>query len=90
MVARILTIVGHSMEPTIRNKQRVVLLNYPFLKYKVGHIVAFRYKGKIFVKRIVNIENGLFVLAGDNVSSTYDSQHFGPLSKNTFIGRVFV
>ena len=83
-------IVGHSMEPTIKNGEEVLISSffYWFKKPKIGDIVAFRDSGKILIKRIVKISAGKYFLVGDNKEDSLDSRKLGLIERRNILGRV--
>jgi nickel-type superoxide dismutase maturation protease len=84
-------IIGHSMEPQIRNNETVLVSSffYWFEKPQIGDIVAFRADREIFVKRVTKIKNNEYFLEGDNKQDSLDSRKFGLISKEKIIGKVF-
>jgi nickel-type superoxide dismutase maturation protease len=84
-------VVGHSMEPVIKNGGTVLVSNlfYWFKKPSIGDIVAFRDTGKILIKRIKRIQGSKYFLTGDNQKDSIDSRQFGLISKREIIGKVF-
>ena len=78
------------MEPTIKNDSFVLVSGIPYLfsKPKVNDIVAFRYEGKIFIKRIKAINKDKFFLTGDNSNDSLDSKKIGLIDKENIIGKV--
>jgi nickel-type superoxide dismutase maturation protease len=85
-------ISGHSMEPTIRNGQFVLVnrLAYVFSSPQKGDIVAAKAEGKFFVKRIQKRENIKYFLVGDNQHDSLDSRKFGMIGKDQIIGKVML
>jgi signal peptidase I len=83
-------ILGHSMEPTIKNNGSVLVSQIPFLfiKPKVKDIIAFKMNNKILIKRIMEIDKNKFFLKGDNLKDSLDSSNFGFISKNDIVGKV--
>ena len=83
-------IVGHSMEPTIKNEEEVLVSNfcYWFKKPKIGDIVAFRDSGQILIKRITEISEGKYFLSGDNQRDSLDSRKLGLIAKQKIIGKI--
>ena len=83
-------VVGHSMEPKIKNREVVLVssLLYLFKKPKIGDIVAFKEVDKILIKRITSISKGKYFLAGDNQQDSLDSRKFGLISKQKILGKV--
>jgi nickel-type superoxide dismutase maturation protease len=84
-------ISGHSMEPFLKNGDLVLVtgLIYIFKNPKINDIVAFRVSsGKVLIKRIREIKNGLFFVSGDNKKDSLDSKDFGLISKKSIIGKL--
>lgn len=82
-------IVGHSMEPQIKNEESILVSSIPywFKIPNIGDIVAFKdNKGKVLIKRIVKIQNGKYFMQGDNKYDSLDSRQLGLISKNQIIG----
>src|SRR6266581_1853828 len=88
----ILKISGHSMEPAIKNGQTVLVnrLSYLFKQPKIKEIVAFKYGGKVLIKRITKRENGKYFLSGDNPNDSMDSRVFGLVAKRAIIGKFVI
>jgi signal peptidase I len=84
-------VIGHSMQPQIKDQQLVLISNifYWFKKPQIGDIVAFRKPGEIFIKRIIKIQNDKYFLAGDNRKDSLDSRKFGLVVRKEIIGKVF-
>jgi nickel-type superoxide dismutase maturation protease len=84
-------IIGHSMEPQIKNGESVLVSNIPywFKTPKINDIVAFKDNdGKVLIKRIIKIQNGKYFVEGDNKEDSLDSQKFGFISKDKIIGEL--
>jgi nickel-type superoxide dismutase maturation protease len=83
-------IVGHSMEPTIKNGETVLVSNlfYAFKTPKIGDIVAFRDGDEVLIKRITSISKEKYFLAGDNQRDSLDSRKSGLISKQKILGKV--
>lgn len=83
-------VVGHSMEPTIKNGAIVVVSSIPYLftSPKEGDIILFTTVGKMFVKRIKKAESGKYFLEGDNKSDSLDSRKMGWIDRNDIIGKI--
>lgn len=84
-------VIGHSMEPLIKNGEKVLVSNCPywFKNPQINDIVAFKDKSdKILVKRIAEIKNGKYFVRGDNNNDSLDSRNFGYISKNQIIGEM--
>lgn len=80
---------GHSMQPSIREGERIVIFRWAYLfsQPKVGDVVVFRSgDGKEYVKRITAVaaKDG-FVVEGDNKG---DSKRVPPILSWQVIGRV--
>jgi nickel-type superoxide dismutase maturation protease len=82
-------IVGHSMEPTLKDSQIVFASSIPFLlrKPKVGDIVVLQY-GRCIIKRIARIKKGKIFVVGDNVKKSTDSRNFGWIDEKKIAGKV--
>jgi len=83
-------IAGHSMSPTLDDRQ-IVLVNrfyFFFKKPQVNDIIAANINGKIFIKRITKIKINNYFLSGDNKKDSIDSRKFGMISKRNIIGKV--
>ena len=83
-------ISGHSMEPTIKNNQFILISKIPyfFSEPDVKEIVAFKKNQKVLVKRIIKRTGNKYFLAGDNSKDSLDSRSFGFVSKNDILGKV--
>jgi signal peptidase I len=76
---------GHSMEPTLRNGDLVILRSAP--NYEPGDVVAFHAKGGIAIHRIVGIRpDATFITQGDN-NRVVDTWHPSP---RDVLGRSWV
>lgn len=83
-------IKGHSMEPTLLDGRIIFISSIPYLisRPKIGDMVAFRQKSKIFIKRLIKISNGNYFVKGDNTKDSLDSRNFGWISKKDIVGKV--
>jgi signal peptidase I len=83
-------ILGHSMEPTLRNGQVVLIskLPYFFKKPHVNDIVAFENEKEVLIKRIAKINSKEIFVKGDNLSDSIDSRKLGFINVNKIIGKV--
>jgi nickel-type superoxide dismutase maturation protease len=83
-------IEGHSMEPTLRNGQQVLVFKwaYIFIQPKVGDIAVFKKDDKFWIKRIIALKNNGYLFEGDNKNDSLDSRKSGPIKKNELIGKV--
>ena len=82
------------MEPAILDGQSVLASNIPYIisKPKIGDVIAFNKKGKIFIKRIVKInlsaDGDKYFVAGDNKKDSLDSKKFGWIDRKQIVGKV--
>ncbi len=85
-------ITGHSMEPNLPDKSFAFVSSIPyfFSKPKVGDIIAFKKKGKIFIKRISKIDREKYFAKGDNNSDSLDSNKLGWVLKKEILGKLIV
>ena len=83
-------IQGHSMEPTIKNGQTVLVSSLPYIfkKPKVNDVIALENGNKILIKRILKMNAQEVFIAGDNLEDSLDSRKFGMVSKNKILGKV--
>lgn len=82
-------VLGHSMEPTIRHQQEILVSSIPFFlrKPKVRDIVMLQ-RRQYIIKRIVKIKNNQFYVVGDNDKESTDSRNFGWIDRKEIIGKV--
>lgn len=80
-------VVGHSMEPTLKDGSRVWANNwaYFFFRPKIGDIVVFRCDNKFLIKRVKLVSGNSLSLYGDN---SLDSQDFGEVPIFQVIGKI--
>ena len=80
-------IVGHSMEPTFKNGNFVLVSSIPYLfvKPKIGDTIAFKNEDKIFVKRVTKVDGEKYFVKGDNDK---DSLGIGRINKKEIVGKV--
>ena len=86
-----LKIIGHSMQPQIKNGESVLISSIPYLfkTPQINDIVAFKDNNeKTLIKRIKKIQNGKYFVEGDNKNDSLDSRKFGSISRNKIIGEV--
>ena len=95
---------GHSMDPAIKGGTILFVSRVFYgirLPWSGNYIVQWRTvregdvvvfytpHGDIAVKRCEEIlPDGMFYAKGDNSSQSYDSRNYGPIPKNSIIGRV--
>lgn len=82
-------ILGHSMEPIFKNGDKILVSGiwYLFKKPKINDIVAFAYKDKVLIKRIISFENNNYYLKGDNKKDSLDSKDLGLISEDKILGK---
>lgn len=83
---------GHSMEPTIKENQTVIVSAIPYLLRtpKINDIIAIEspVEEKILIKRITKMNHNNYFVAGDNQSDSTDSRKFGMIGRDQIIGKV--
>ena len=84
-------ITGHSMQPKLKENDLVLVskIFYIFKSPSINDIVAFERSGKILVKRIIKISGNNYFISGDNKKDSFDSKAFGPIKKESIVGKVF-
>jgi signal peptidase I len=88
-------ISGHSMEPTFKDGDRVVInrLVYLFSSPKTGDIVALKHPkngDKILLKKIKKVVAGnQFFVVGENKLDSTDSRYFGKVNKGLILGKFW-
>lgn len=82
-------VVGHSMEPTLKQNQIVIVSSIPyfFRKPKIGDVVVLK-RQKYIIKRIAAIKKEQVFVIGDNKKESNDSRHFGWIGKDNILGKV--
>lgn len=88
-------ISGHSMEPTLRANDSVLVSSLPYLftAPKVNDIVICNdpQTKTMLLKRIKKIQSGsLYFVTGDNLDDSHDSRKFGMLERKDIIGKVIL
>lgn len=62
-----LTVTGHSMLPTLRERRDSVILKIPDAKQKIGEIILYlRENGQYVLHRIIDMDEGGYICSGDN------------------------
>lgn len=79
-------VMGDSMVPALRPGTIVVGLRVH--KVSVGDIVIVHHDGLDKIKRVQQVRPGAVFLAGDNISQSTDSRHFGWLDHSLVIAKV--
>lgn len=84
------TVHGHSMFPTLRERQNVLSFNWAYLERlpKAGDIVVIKQEGKEIVKRVQKVVDRKVFVTGDNQEESTDSRHFGPVGMDQIVGKV--
>lgn len=92
MILAIFKVSGHSMEPSFKSGQILLVSSLPYLfgKPKLNDIVVVRHPKtqKLLLKRIKKIQSKKFFVVGDNPNHSTDSRSFGPVLKEQFVGKV--
>jgi signal peptidase I len=79
-------VTGHSMEPVYKEGDLVLSFNYS--NPKVGTAVLFNHNRQVYLKRITQIRDNKYYLAGDNQVDSHDSKDFGWVGKSSLVGSV--
>jgi nickel-type superoxide dismutase maturation protease len=95
MVPQLAAVSGDSMEPTLRSGDWVIVARAPRSGPRLGQVVVVEHPqrpGFELVKRVsaLSRERHLIWVAGDNHSSSTDSDDFGPLAQEALRGVVLV
>jgi nickel-type superoxide dismutase maturation protease len=79
---------GRSMEPAYYAGDRLFAVR--FLKPRVGDVFVLRdpRTGRLILKRISGIENGKYVVRGDNPETSTDSEMFGAVGREQLVGKI--
>lgn len=89
-------IADRSMEPAFKSGDYVFVskLAYVFGNPSKDDVVVLKHpkeKEKFIIKRISLVTNSdEYYVIGDNRSFSQDSRHFGPVKKNSIVGKVWV
>ena len=84
-----------SMEPALKPGD-FVLVNkwaYLFREPAKGDVIVLKHprdKDKFLLKRVEEIRDSEYFVAGDNRDFSQDSRHFGPIKKDLIIGKVWL
>jgi len=79
-------VVGDSMSPRL-NEGNLILVRRS-KNYKIGDIVGFKLNDQVLIKRISEINNGLFYALGDNPKNSLDSRKFGWIAFDTIVFKL--
>ena len=79
-----------SMEPTLHSGDYVIAVKYIIRKPKEEDVVVLKHPKKEMklIKRIRKIDNDKYFVEGNNRSYSSDSRDFGPIEKESIIGKV--
>lgn len=78
-----LIVMSGSMEPAIYPGDLVVIREQPAEEYQIGDVATYLQGETVYTHRIVDQENGLFVLKGDSNNAVDDS-----IAPSQFVGKV--
>lgn len=81
-------IEGTSMLPLYQPGDRVLVFRCGTVKE--GNTVVFYKNGMIMVKRAVKKQGERWLMRGENFSQSTDSEDFGTVEENSFIGKVLM
>lgn len=84
-------IKGHSMEPLLKNREKILVSEIPYLfkKPQPNDVVVVKLENNlILVKRIIKIVNGKYFVLGDNKKDSMDGRSFGNLSRKQILGKM--
>lgn len=71
------------MEPYLKEGYQVI--TWKFSRIKTGDVIAFKHGSKYFIKRVKKIQDGFYILEGDNKK---DSLPISSIQKKDIIGKV--
>ena len=82
------SIEGESMLPEFKPGDRVVVDTT--VQPKEGDVVVLRQprEDRLIVKRIAYLENGYYIVSGDNDTHSTDSRAFGRVARQQIFGKV--
>jgi nickel-type superoxide dismutase maturation protease len=86
---RRVVVEGPSMEPTLEERDRLVVLRRR--RPAAGDIVVVadpRHRGRVLVKRVMAVAGDEIVVEGDNRARSTDSRDFGPVRRRDVVGRA--
>jgi nickel-type superoxide dismutase maturation protease len=84
-------VIGDSMLPTLQCGDFLLIKRIGPIE--VGDLVAVQVdpaSDQLLIKRVVDIEAGLYWLSGDNVKASKDSRSFGWISEQQIMGTVLI
>jgi signal peptidase I len=87
MILGIFKVSGHSMMPTLKPQDKVIVSSIPFFfsEPKKGDIILFRLNGKPIIKRVKKTSASKIFLEADNES---DSLKIEPIKKSEIAGKL--
>lgn len=84
---KIIKIQGHSMEPVLKAGSYALVKSSD--DFQNGDLVLFQIDGyPQMIKRIIETENNMYFLTGDNKNDSLDSRTFGWVPKVNILGKV--
>lgn len=84
------TITGHSMEPTLKEGDRV-WASFFLRKPRKGEIVVLHHHKTLLVKRIAkDLGNERYEVEGDNANDSFDSRTLGTVSRKKIVAKVYL
>lgn len=85
-------ISGHSMMPTYKPGDKVLISSVPYLfkKPQVGDIIVFKKEKITLIKRISKITANGIIVEGDNLEDTLSSVSMGIISRKDVLGKVIL
>ncbi|HWQ28696.1 MAG TPA: nickel-type superoxide dismutase maturation protease [Dehalococcoidia bacterium] len=84
---------GDSMAPAYSPGDRLLVnrLAYLFRRPRPGDVVVLRdpeVPGRLLLKRVAAVEEGRYVVLGDNTAESRDSRRFGPVRRRDIVGKA--
>jgi len=83
---KIYKVSGHSMEPSIKTGQYVLIKRTKVAR--IGDLALFRSDNQVLLKRIVKVLKRGFFVRGDNYADSLDSSDIGLVSPSQILGKV--
>lgn len=83
-------IEGHSMEPVLKNDEKVLASYIPYLfkNPAINDIIVFKISGNFFIKRIKEKNGNTFFVEGDNKKDSLDSKKFGKILQDQIVAKI--